>query len=383
MKLKPWTGFSATNDEKASPTSNESSQTPCPASGRCLAHHSSARRRLPVNQGCSGWEVFELAILETPATIANMRSKQESTSSRPTRKRQPPCFRKACRFRFHSYLPQFSVFPKSSRTCIEGPFGEVIRATGPMAKANPFRFSTKYDDDESDLLYYGYRYYKPSTGTWPNRDPLGEKGGLNLYSFIGNSPIMLVDATGLMKVEQAGNGYDIIIGPATYHTGPDGGTVPVDFQDAQTAAGIDLGLIHVKGTATLSFLAIPQAKCKISAVPASYKSEWSSHFWPLPPSLTYTFSRSDGEALSESGAVQGTLNVGYIDASVSGNGTSKGREWGLKNCHCAQLEGQLGISMNIRVNYTLAFAPLLFWDPFAAAAGDEVTTELGRDLVFQ
>ena len=37
-----------------------------------------------------------------------------------------------------------------------GPFGEVIRATGPMAKANPFRFSTKYQDDETDLLYYRY-----------------------------------------------------------------------------------------------------------------------------------------------------------------------------------------------------------------------------------
>jgi hypothetical protein len=37
-----------------------------------------------------------------------------------------------------------------------GPFGEVIRATGPMAKLNPFRFSTKYQDDETDFLYYGY-----------------------------------------------------------------------------------------------------------------------------------------------------------------------------------------------------------------------------------
>src|SRR5580692_3554463 len=27
-----------------------------------------------------------------------------------------------------------------------GPFGEVIRTTGPMAKVNPFRFSTKYQD---------------------------------------------------------------------------------------------------------------------------------------------------------------------------------------------------------------------------------------------
>jgi RHS repeat-associated protein len=55
-----------------------------------------------------------------------------------------------------------------------GPFGEVIRMTGPMAKLNPIRFSTKYDDDESDLLYYGYRYYNPSTGKWLSRDPLFE-----------------------------------------------------------------------------------------------------------------------------------------------------------------------------------------------------------------
>ncbi len=47
-----------------------------------------------------------------------------------------------------------------------GPFGEVIRATGPMARANPFRFSSKYQDDETDLLYYGYRYYNASTGRW-------------------------------------------------------------------------------------------------------------------------------------------------------------------------------------------------------------------------
>ncbi|HQK02448.1 MAG TPA: RHS repeat-associated core domain-containing protein [Verrucomicrobiota bacterium] len=78
-----------------------------------------------------------------------------------------------------------------------GPFGEPLRATGPMAKANPFRFSTKYQDDESDLIYYGYRYYNPSTGRWPNRDPIGERGGMNLYGFVGNSPLNRVDRLGL------------------------------------------------------------------------------------------------------------------------------------------------------------------------------------------
>jgi RHS repeat-associated protein len=78
-----------------------------------------------------------------------------------------------------------------------GPFGELLRATGPMAKSNPFRFSTKYQDNETDLLYYGYRYYNPSTGRWMSRDPLEEEGGPNLYASCGSDPIGWIDALGL------------------------------------------------------------------------------------------------------------------------------------------------------------------------------------------
>ena len=67
-----------------------------------------------------------------------------------------------------------STFFAKSRTTTLGPFGEVIRATGPLAKANPIRFSTKYEDDESDLFYYGYRYAKD--GRWLSRDPYDEPG---------------------------------------------------------------------------------------------------------------------------------------------------------------------------------------------------------------
>ncbi|HWQ91211.1 MAG TPA: hypothetical protein VN673_06045 [Clostridia bacterium] len=45
-----------------------------------------------------------------------------------------------------------------------GLFGEVIRATGPMANAYPFRFSTKY------------------------QGPIEEKGGRNLYGLVTNDP---------------------------------------------------------------------------------------------------------------------------------------------------------------------------------------------------
>jgi RHS repeat-associated protein len=68
--------------------------------------------------------------------------------------------------------------------------------TGPMAKTNPFRFSTKYQDDETDLLYYGYRYYNASTGRWLSRDRIGESDGPNVYSFLGNRPTDDVDTLG-------------------------------------------------------------------------------------------------------------------------------------------------------------------------------------------
>ena len=80
-----------------------------------------------------------------------------------------------------------------------GPFGELLAHEGPAAAANPFRFSTKYTDPETDLLYYGYRYYHPTTGRWLNRDPLGEAGGVNLYRACKNDLGGRIDALGLYE----------------------------------------------------------------------------------------------------------------------------------------------------------------------------------------
>ena len=79
-----------------------------------------------------------------------------------------------------------------------GPFGELLRANGKMARANPMRFSTKFCDDETGFLYYGHRYYNASTGSWPNRDPFEEAGGKNLYGFVRNDAVNEIDLFGLL-----------------------------------------------------------------------------------------------------------------------------------------------------------------------------------------
>ncbi|NBB78163.1 MAG: hypothetical protein GVY36_01750 [Verrucomicrobia bacterium] len=56
-----------------------------------------------------------------------------------------------------------------------------------------------YDETASGMFYYGFRYYDLVTGRWPNRDPIGEKGGLNPYGMVGNGPVNWLDILGQFR----------------------------------------------------------------------------------------------------------------------------------------------------------------------------------------
>jgi RHS repeat-associated protein len=82
------------------------------------------------------------------------------------------------------------------------PYGRHLAGGGTLASANVLRFSSKpwvglSGSATSGLYYYGYRFYDPYLQRWINRDPIGERGGRTLYSFIRNSPCRLVDPFGL------------------------------------------------------------------------------------------------------------------------------------------------------------------------------------------
>lgn len=86
------------------------------------------------------------------------------------------------------------------------PFGETVRATAAVAE-NRFGFSTKFADAETGLVYYGYRYLKSNTGRWLNRDPIGEKGGANVYALVKNTPLLLFDPLGQRSIEVEFNAF--------------------------------------------------------------------------------------------------------------------------------------------------------------------------------
>jgi RHS repeat-associated protein len=87
-------------------------------------------------------------------------------------------------------------------------FGNTVTANGNAAAANKYRFSTKPIDEtiaSTPLYYYGYGFYNPLTGRWINRDPIEEKGGLNLYGFVENDGVNEFDVLGLIYAREKGD----------------------------------------------------------------------------------------------------------------------------------------------------------------------------------
>lgn len=91
------------------------------------------------------------------------------------------------------------------------PYGNTLAKAGLLADVNNYRFSSKEWNGNSGLYYYLYRFYDPNLQRWVNRDPISEKGGHNLYEFVGNEPVGILDAFGLALVlgspSGAGNCY--------------------------------------------------------------------------------------------------------------------------------------------------------------------------------
>jgi RHS repeat-associated protein len=81
------------------------------------------------------------------------------------------------------------------------PYGNFLSLNGPLAGVNPYWFSSELHDNDLDFYHYPRRVYIPALQRWPNRDPIGEYGGLNLYTYVYNSPLNWSDPLGMQLLE--------------------------------------------------------------------------------------------------------------------------------------------------------------------------------------
>ncbi len=75
-------------------------------------------------------------------------------------------------------------------------FGSIVDQIGNID--NPYTFTGREIDTESDFYYYRARYYDSNNGRFLSPDPIGFLDGLNLYIYVQNNPINLVDPSGLL-----------------------------------------------------------------------------------------------------------------------------------------------------------------------------------------
>jgi RHS repeat-associated protein len=87
-----------------------------------------------------------------------------------------------------------SVFVRYDYT----PYGERSRVAGSFATFEAEKGYTGHDYlVDSGLILTRIRAYDPRTARWLSRDPIGERGGMNLYGYVGGDPVNGWDPLGL------------------------------------------------------------------------------------------------------------------------------------------------------------------------------------------
>ncbi len=121
-------------------------------------------------------------ILPMPSIITTTTSDTDPVPQVPNRPENVVGVR-GWRCRRRTRRPRQSRFEATSRE----PQSEKVR-TSKKPKATNFLSET------------GVRYYSPELGRWLNRDPIEERGGLNVYGFVGNGVLSSIDPLGLTEV---------------------------------------------------------------------------------------------------------------------------------------------------------------------------------------
>ena len=80
-------------------------------------------------------------------------------------------------------------------TAVYEPFGKATVTTSTIE--NNLRLPGQYYDRETGIHYNYFRDYDPTTGRYPEADPIGLVGGMNIYGYANQNPLTFIDPLGL------------------------------------------------------------------------------------------------------------------------------------------------------------------------------------------
>lgn len=127
-----------------------------------------------------------LAMVETRTVIAGAAASQQLT-----------------RYQYSNHLGSAALELDENATVISyeeyHPYGTTAyQAMNAAIKAavKRYRYTGMERDEETGLQYHGARYYLPWLARWLSADPIGVNGGMNLYRYCSNNPVVRMDVLG-------------------------------------------------------------------------------------------------------------------------------------------------------------------------------------------
>jgi RHS repeat-associated protein len=74
-------------------------------------------------------------------------------------------------------------------------FGNITGGGAPTR----YMFTGREHDSDTGMMYYRARWYDPNQGRFNSEDPIGLNGGINMHTYVQNSPIKFGDPLGLQS----------------------------------------------------------------------------------------------------------------------------------------------------------------------------------------
>jgi RHS repeat-associated protein len=70
-------------------------------------------------------------------------------------------------------------------------------------EGNPIQYTAR-ENDQTSLYFYRARYYDPVLKRFISEDPIGFRGGANVYAYVRGNPMIFSDPLGLVNAVRGG-----------------------------------------------------------------------------------------------------------------------------------------------------------------------------------